>query len=147
MFMGTADHDGRLVSQSGTFDYILCECHERAIHGYEDYSIEYAREFRLAPGEAQRGSFIREGVDGFALAQFACSVVWRYAVSRRPEAQGVQVGSWEPILRSVTLGHDPDRAPEVMLFALNWPDGIRPAAIALPPSSGRFEGRRVWSFG
>jgi hypothetical protein len=83
LYVGSKHHDGKTISQSGVFDYFLCEEHELMIHDYEDVAIKFCRAFEVTPSEIAQRAFIRSETDNESLIRFVCSVLWRYAVSKR----------------------------------------------------------------
>ncbi len=141
--VGSRRHDGKTITQSGIFDRILCDPHERALHDYEEAAIAFCRTLAITAAERSRGVFIRHGVEANMLVRFACSVLWRYHQSRRIEARGVDVGGWEPALRAVTFDGDMRRAPEVLTLVVDAPP-VPADRFAVSPSRGRFDDRVVW---
>jgi hypothetical protein len=143
VLIGSKDHDGRNYSQTGTWERMLCGDHEAMIHDYEEYAIEFLREFALTPAERAAGSFIRKNLDTKALIRFACSVLWRYHTSTRVEASKVDLGAWEPDLRAVTFDGDMSRAPDVIIGA--HLQNLYPSyRYAYPPHRSEFDDRVVW---
>lgn len=144
-WIGTAERPGKTVTQSGISDRFLCQVHEDAFHGYEDYAIDFIRGFRLTEAEISARAFRRNGTDNKALIRFVCSVLWRFHHSEREEADGVDLGEWEPNVRDVTFGGSIDHAPDIFMCAIH--QIVLPMdAFMLTPAAGMQWGRRALQF-
>ena len=119
--IGSKDRDGKLITQNGVFDCFLCYDHEHWINSYEDYAIKFLNGFSFSSDELAAKRFHRPGVDTDALVKFACSILWRFHASSRPEAKGFSVGAWESKLREVTFKDDLSVAPQVVMFGFLCP--------------------------
>lgn len=136
---------GKTISQSGVFDKFLCSTHEEQIHGYENYAIEFLRNFSLSQAEIETKAFHRDGTDNEALIRFVCSVLWRFHHSDRPEAQDINLAEWEPNIRDVTFGGSVYQAPDVFMSAIHQSMCPRDAFM-LAPTSGMVWERRAIQF-
>lgn len=145
LWLGSIHHDGYEMSQSGVYDWLLCDEHESAIGGYETYAINFCRDFTLTAGEVAAREFRRDETDNDKLIRFACSVLWRHHACDLPVAKGVNVGGWEPTLRAITFDNAPVLEPSVVL-ARYAPNGLPDDKWAIPPAQSKFDDRRVWSF-
>jgi len=144
-WIGSAERPGKTISQSGVFDEFLCNTHEAQIHDYENYAIEFIRDFSLSQAEIDARAFRRDGTDNESLIRFVCSVLWRFHHSARPEAQDVDLGEWEPNIRNVTFGGSVYQAPDVFMSAIH--QAVLPKdAFMLSPAGGMQWGRRVIQF-
>ncbi|AQS89060.1 hypothetical protein A0U93_15335 [Neoasaia chiangmaiensis] len=58
-WIGNTERPGKTISQSGVFDQFLCDEHETQIHDYENYAIEFIRNFSLSQAEIDARAFRR----------------------------------------------------------------------------------------
>lgn len=145
-WIGTGDRPGRLFSQSGVFDRFLCRSHEAMTQASDDYAIKFIRGFNLSESEVTSRRFRRDGTDNEALIRFVCTVLWRFHQSDRPEASGVDLGEWEPNMRSITFGGSIHQAPDVVMRAIHFDVATRRDAFLLAPASGLRWGRQSVQF-
>ncbi|KQZ05878.1 hypothetical protein ASD21_17985 [Caulobacter sp. Root1455] len=143
-WIGSGERDGKILSQSGVFDYFLCDAHEAFINTYENDAIEFLRSFELTDEEKRLGWYRRSPADTEKLVRFACSIVWRYHQSTRIEAKTVDIGPWETVLRDITFGGDISQAPDTLCFAMHHPL-IKNRSFAFPPTKGRYYERVIWT--
>ncbi len=143
--IGSLAANGKLVTQNGVFDRFLCEAHEKALHAYENYAISFIRSFELTLDEKRQQSFFRQNTNNEAIVRFVSSILWRYHTSTRPETASVRLGGWEPILRDVTFGGDLAKAPDILVLGYHS-EALPSNRFAIPPSTNKFEDRRVWTF-
>jgi len=137
-WIGRAGRSGKTISQSGIFERFLCQTHENAIHEYEEYAIEFVRDFRLTDAEVRAEAFYRDNTDNEALIRFVCSVLWRFHHSERKDAEGVELGEWEPNLRDVTFGGSVNQAPDVSIFAFHQTIIPNDAFLLAPTSAAKW---------
>jgi hypothetical protein len=124
-WIGSSRQPGKTHTQAGLFDYFLCEHHEKATQAADNYAVDFVREFKLTDEELRARLFIRDDVDTKMLIRFACTTIWRYHQSTRPETALVDVGPWEPIMRAVAFDGDVSKAPDVLVCA-SYHQTVRP---------------------
>ncbi len=144
---GSIFKSGYHLTQAGIFDDgILCDKHEKMLHASDTYGVEFCREFYSHRKALGHGSFLVGPINSNFLVRFALSVVWRFAVSTRPEAGLVDLGDFEPLYRDVVFhGADCSSEPAVIIYGNNSVRHDLKQIIA-QPSRGRQRGRRYWSF-
>jgi hypothetical protein len=119
IWIGSSETHGKIISQSGIFDYFLCRTHEEATQKADDYAVRFIRGFSLTNAEIAHGRFDRPASDNEMLIRFVCTTLWRFHQSSHSEAEPVDVGAWEPVLRDVTFGGCVEHAPDVYMCAIH----------------------------
>lgn len=145
--IGSIGRPGYRLSKSGTWDRnLLCDEHERDLHQYDDYAINFCREFDARRIMLNDRMFILRNVDTDRLVRFAASVLWRHSVSNRPETAKIDLGPYEARLQAVSFASAPC-SPEPALFIwANRSETVDVRRICMPPAQDRFSGLRFWSF-
>lgn len=139
------DWAGTRYKQSGLWDdAILCEIHERSLHGLDDYGIEFIRR-RGDAHPVGRGLFTLSNPEPDKLVGFAACVLWRYAVSRY--GGSIALGPWEARLRQYLFecGSEKPAALWVSLSRLHL-NGNALTGLIVMPAVERWSGQWVYTF-
>jgi hypothetical protein len=131
--------------QLGDYDpSILCERCDGRLGLLDDYAIGVTRDF---PTKAVRtGDFyIMPDVDGDRLARFFLSVIWRAAVTSRPNFAEIELGPYTDTVRDVVFSGasmDANTTLQVALerFESAYFDASRMFSIPRPAKSGGLNG-------
>jgi len=138
--VGGSEHPKRLPT--GWYDpQILCEvCDGRRLGPLDQYGVEFLRnveQYRVEGAVANGATIaVRKGADPVRLKSFALSVLWRAAVSRRPEFAQVSLGAFEPALRRRVLDSSTDSVDE-FATTFTWCHDD-PGELIIPPTPRRF---------
>jgi hypothetical protein len=136
------------IRQKGLWEYLLCDTCEGRFSAWESYTK------RVLSGEdvtiSRDGeSVLITPVDYARLKLFQLSVLWRAAVSSRPEFAAVELGPHEETLRQMLLAGNPGAPQEFGCVVVFPPD---PKAQELfrhaigAPTVGRYNAHRVYRF-
>jgi hypothetical protein len=151
--VGTRGEPGFSLTQSGYFDNdILCEAHEKALQLFDEYGVNFVREFR----QKRRVQIIKgerywyiQNIDSDLLVRFAASIVWRWSVSRLSIARDVNLGGQEKTFRAVVFeGADCTQEPQVGLYSMDSRTLGSEAVcrLIMVPSDVLSKGVRNWGF-
>lgn len=103
------------ASQHGVYDsHILCAKCDHLLGVYDKYAVEVCRRAATAQRVLTPASDLSlpplvsiPDVDGDRLALFVLAVIWRAAISKRPEFQKVDLGDLGEPIAQVLFGHKP----------------------------------------
>jgi hypothetical protein len=146
LVVGSAHTDGIKLSQSGEWEYLLCQQHEAAL-GYADtYGVEFCRNARIAAAASCKHAFYEvANPRPELLSRFALSVVWRHVHSSLGRELGFTLGNHETVIRRAIFCGEP--APyQVGLNTTTLGLGGEPADIVSFPTRGKLANLNVWRF-
>jgi hypothetical protein len=94
-------------AQDGVFDpAILCACCDRALGVFDQYGIEFCRDFAANATRLGDGWEVTNA-DGDRLAKFFLAILWRASISSRLECSTVKFGPFENKARDILFGTRP----------------------------------------
>jgi hypothetical protein len=139
VWAGAAKEPGHRVVQAGLFDRgILCQTHEAALGGYDNYGIEFCRTFHNRCSHPAPNIWCVRNVDGDQLARFWLAALWRFGVSNLPEAAEVKLGPFQDRLRDILFfGASCSLEPAISMFRYRS-RVIQPDQICFAPYATRF---------
>jgi hypothetical protein len=146
----STDPADRILSRpTGLYEQLLCGDCEGRLGVWETYGCGVLKggiELRIQP---EAWGFTVHGVDYARLKLFGMSLLWRAAVSRRPEFSAVQLDRHEEILRQMLAAARPGRPQEYGFSIVFVPE---PRALELfshtmsPPQPSRYGAHHVYRF-
>jgi hypothetical protein len=149
LFVGATVAPGRKIVQAGLFDRgILCADHEAALGPYDDYGIEFCRNFRARHRDHDPNGWSVANVDGDQLARFWLAVLWRFSLSTRPETAMVQLGPFEDRVRDILFAGTPCSVDPAIIMFRYQARVIPPDNVCFPPYKSFFPGTdRIRAYG
>jgi hypothetical protein len=139
------------VYQKGIWENLLCSDCEALFSGFESYAARVFGACGMAKGminsETVKGEVSFQNLDYPNLKLFFLSLLWRFAVTSRPEFSGTNLGPHRDALRKMLLAKDPGDAltyPFCVIWVM-W-DGKHVNDFMVPPARAKIDGRHVWSF-
>jgi hypothetical protein len=140
--------DRPAIRQKGLWEYLLCDTCEGRFSAWEDYAkrVLAGQDVTIArDGE----SLLITPVDYARFKLFQLSLLWRAAVSTRPEFAAVDLGPHQEPLRQMLVAGNPGRVQDFGCLVLFPPD---PAAQEIfrhaigAPTVGRYNAHRLYRF-
>ena len=128
---------------------ILCaDCDGRVLGPLDEYGIEFLRRGRTDSRPSGHPSSwlprARPDTDAVRLKLFAVSLLWRSAVSIRPEFEQVRLGPFEETARAALLTGKFETPEDFSLIVTWYPDD--PGESMIPPFRLRMKGSRVLGY-
>jgi hypothetical protein len=141
LFVGAAATPGRRIVQAGLFDReIWCSTHEAAFGLFDDYGIDFSRNFVRHCRHPAPNIWQITPVDSDKLVRFWLAILWRFSVSDLPEAALVDLGPYESLLRDILFSNAPCNV-EPAIFMLRYRSRVmRPENICFTPYLSAFPG-------
>lgn len=103
---GSTRHVAIYWPQSGYWDSgILCGQHESALHYYDDYAVDFIREFETKSIKRRDRLWMVPNTECDRLVGFALAVLWRYSASTTEHAKNVDIGRHEPAVRDALFAN------------------------------------------
>jgi hypothetical protein len=141
LFVGAAAAPGRRIVQAVLFDRgILCSMHEAALGLYDDYGIDFCRNFKTSCRHPASNIWQVSPVDGDKLVRFWLAILWRFSVSSLPEAALVKLGPFEDPVRDILFANAPC-SEEPATYMVRYRSRVMPPEnICFPPYMSAFPG-------
>jgi hypothetical protein len=141
LFVGATAVAGRRIVQAGLFDRgILCSTHEAALGQFDDYGIDFCRNFAANCQHPAPDIWQVNSVDSDKLVRFWLAILWRFSVSTLIEAAKVKLGPFEAPIRNILFSNAPCNV-EPAIFMLRYRSRvIPPENICFPPYLSVFPG-------
>ena len=118
LLVGSATNPGRKIQQAGVSDKnILCKECDGHLGNYDKFGIEFCRSFGKTHQALTTAIFRISPVDTDRLARFFLAILWRFSISKVPEAKHVSLGPFENNFRDILfLGLSCNTEPAVTML-------------------------------
>lgn len=145
LVVGGSNFDGVAFRQSGEWEYLLCDHHERKLHAADTYGIDFCRRAQIAASSAKDEYFEVANPSPHLLLRFGLSVIWRHVHSESGSKLRLTLGPHEAAVRDAIFN---EASTDYQLTLCTSTHSIKgkPVEIAMFPSRGRLLGRNIWHF-
>lgn len=144
LIVGYSHQDGVDFSQSGSWEYLLCDHHEQRLSIADTYGVDFCRRSRSL--HDLRGELFEvPNPAPNLLLRFALSIVWRHAHSKTGRAIGLSLGAHERRVRDAVFDHS-DVGYQLVLTSSHHSIKGEPVDITSLPARGRIGGLNTWRF-
>lgn len=145
---GEIDRPGIRYLQSGRWDgYILCGVHEGRLTRYDDYGVEFIRNFRNLPSVFKRGDhFALTNSSPADLQRFLLAVIWRKNLSNQARGQPCGLGPYAQAISNTLFAGEEIESPALTFQSVIAIDGER-TPIATEPYKVKLAGFNAWYCG
>jgi|GEM_PF-2838911 len=146
---GNRLNDDLMMTQAGEFDdNILCNAHESFTQAADDYALRFydrcTKSRRWVPNSDENAFFVKNPQPQ-KLLKFACTTVWRHAISSRYRTFDLDLGPYEATLRSAIFNNKHIDASLVLMWKERKFEEMKIPLIRSPYKNPQI-GRRGWSF-
>lgn len=148
-YEGSLAFEGTRYTQAGAFDKtILCDVHEQMLRDCDDYAVDWVRRVPTDARASHEGMLLHmPNPRPDLLLKFACSHIWRHAVSPQNRAFDMDLGPWEWQLRQLLFGSGSRYNPSFHVFRQRWTsESVELKGLLVPPHRIPGQGRRRWEF-
>jgi hypothetical protein len=144
---GSISETGHQHLQAGFFDPdMLCDTHEKMLHPYDTYAVEFCRTFEEKSQELEDDMFRVPDVNTDLLVRFAVSVVWRFSISQARGIPPVKLGPFQDRFRDIIFYNAPCAPEPALIIRAYRSSRINIKGTFSAPAKSKNFDRRFWAF-
>jgi len=134
------------VFQKGYREYLLCQACETRFSGWETPATPVWRGMLQLLRGAAPGSVFTVPANYATLKLFSLSILWRASIAAHDNFAAVDLGSFEPLVRSMLLSRTPGAVTEFQSLAVAWANLNDLVGVIGPCTRGEWSGIPTFRF-